>query len=223
MLTDRLRNRHFFALDLFALAGAAYFSFVLRLETVDLNRFWSSWAAFALAAVIITPAVFRWAGIYSRYWRYASIDELLRLSGAMALSTFLAGLLTWLLLDITTSSIVLPRSIPFIFLPLALMATAAPRLAIRVAGTYKSRGGSYGPFKVVAIMGAGDAGAGIVRELQNNPQLGIEVAGFLDDDLAKHDVRIHGVPVLGDRGDIPRVVRNYNVNQVIITMPTAPR
>ena len=70
-------------------------------------------------------------------------------------------------------------------------------------------------------MGAGDAGAMIVRELQNNPHLGLEPVGFLDDDLGKHDVKIHGVPVLGDRHAIPEMVAAYKVNLVIIAMPTA--
>ena len=71
-------------------------------------------------------------------------------------------------------------------------------------------------------MGAGDAGAMIVRELRNNPHLGLEPVGFLDDDLGKHDVNIHGVPVLGDRHAIPEMVAGYKVSQVIIAMPTAP-
>ena len=70
---------------------------------------------------------------------------------------------------------------------------------------------------------------GIVRELQNNPHLGLEPVGFLDDDLGKHDVKIHGVPVLGDSFDsaqdrhaIPAMAASYKVSQVIIAMPTAP-
>ncbi|MCX6032930.1 MAG: nucleoside-diphosphate sugar epimerase/dehydratase [Chloroflexi bacterium] len=77
------------------------------------------------------------------------------------------------------------------------------------------------PPQPVLIMGAGDAGAMIVRELQNNPHLGLEPVGFLDDDLGKHDVKIHGVPVLGDRHAIPAAVKKHQVGQVIIAMPTA--
>ncbi|MFW5940865.1 MAG: polysaccharide biosynthesis protein [Chloroflexota bacterium] len=219
---QRLRNRHFFALDLILLILAAYFSFVLRLESLDLSSFWPSYLIFALSATVIIPFVFRTAGIYSRYWRYASIDELLRLSGAVAIGSIVAGLLTWVVVPALDGNYVFPRSIPFIFLLLALIVTAAPRLGIRILSRYRHHSSSDNPYKVAAIMGAGDAGAIIVRELKNNPQLGIEVAGFLDDDPAKHDMQIHGIPVLGDRHDIPRVVRSYNVSQIIIAMPTAP-
>ncbi|MDX1616891.1 MAG: nucleoside-diphosphate sugar epimerase/dehydratase, partial [Candidatus Promineifilaceae bacterium] len=70
-------------------------------------------------------------------------------------------------------------------------------------------------------MGAGDAGAIMLRELQANPRLGLEVAGFLDDDRAKHGMRIHGVPVLGDRHDIPHIAARYQLRQLIIAIPTA--
>ncbi|RME59106.1 MAG: polysaccharide biosynthesis protein, partial [Caldilineae bacterium] len=72
------------------------------------------------------------------------------------------------------------------------------------------------------IMGAGDAGAMIAREMRNNAHVGLEPVGFVDDDLGKHDVRIHNVPVLGSRQDIPALVREYKVQQVIIAMPSAP-
>lgn len=61
----------------------------------------------------------------------------------------------------------------------------------------------------------------IVRELRANPHLGLEPVGFLDDDLGKHDVVIHGVSVLGDRYVIPKMAADYEVKLVIIAMPTA--
>ena len=222
MLTDRLRNRHFLFLDIVLLTGAAYSSYALRLDTFDLGRFWVSLAGFLLVTLLVVPTVLRVAGIYSRYWRYASIDELLRLSGAVSASGLLAGVVALGVFPLVSETLRTPRSVPLIFLPLALIATAAPRLAVRIAGQYRQRAGKHKRLKIVAIMGAGDAGAMIARELQNNPHLGIEVAGFLDDDTGKHGMRIHGIPVLGDRTTIPRVVRNYNLHQIIIAMPTAP-
>ena len=62
----------------------------------------------------------------------------------------------------------------------------------------------------------------IVRELQRNPQLNMHVVAFFDDDLGKHDVRIHGVPVCGDRHAIPAVVQKQHIRKVIIAMPTVP-
>jgi FlaA1/EpsC-like NDP-sugar epimerase len=61
-----------------------------------------------------------------------------------------------------------------------------------------------------------------VRELKSNPQLHMRAVGFIDDDLAKHDAVIHGVPVLGGRADIPAVIERHKIDQIIIAMPTVP-
>ncbi len=236
-----MRNRSFLLLDALLLPLAVYASFVLRLEELNLfPQYAPGIIVMTLAAIVIIPGVFWQSGIYSRYWRYASVEEMLLLLGAVTLAVFAVGVVSYVTLkilgDVPVAS-VLPRSIPFIFLPMALSVTASPRLfyrfmsASRLTKASMSRGlpafanslraSLVQPQSPVLIMGAGDAGAMIVRELQRNPFLGMEAIGFLDDDLAKHDVRIHGVPVMGSRSDIPELAREYKVKQVIIAMPTA--
>ena len=68
-----------------------------------------------------------------------------------------------------------------------------------------------GPVKIVGVMGAGDAGAMMVRELQNNPQLKMYVVAFFDDDLSKHGMRLHGVTVAGGREQIPTAVKRLRL------------
>ncbi len=71
------------------------------------------------------------------------------------------------------------------------------------------------------IVGAGDAGEMIARELLKNPALGVVPLGFLDDDQQKHNVHIHGLPVIGSRTAIPRVVAEREIDLLILAMPTA--
>lgn len=217
----QLRNRHFFFADLVLLVLAVYLSYVLRLEDFSLAGYRPGFAIFTGLALLITPLVFRSAGVYSRYWRYASAEELLLLIGAVTAATVLTGGISYVVVRLLPGDPVLPRSIPLIFFLLALSTTAGLRLAVRLAVIYGRRYGNSRAIPVLVI-GAGDVGALIVRELQINPQLGMEVLGFLDDDRAKRDVRIHGVPVLGTRHDITRVVAQYKIEQVIIAMPKAP-
>jgi len=72
------------------------------------------------------------------------------------------------------------------------------------------------------VIGAGDAGAMIVRELRRNRQLGLEVVGFIDDDPAKRGARIAGVPVLDNRGALAAMIARHGIRHAIIAMPTAP-
>ena len=71
----------------------------------------------------------------------------------------------------------------------------------------------------VAIMGAGSAGLMIAREIGRNPQLGMQVVGFFDDDANKRNVLIDGLPVLGDRSAIPQLVPEHDIQRIIIAMP----
>ena len=222
----KIRNRYLLLLDCILLILAAYLSFVLRLERTALGLDWTAFLLFIGIALVLTPFTLWRAGIYSRYWRYASVEELLLLAGSLTIAVALIAALSLAIAFFVPGAPSVPRSIPFIFLLLALVATAGPRLLVRLSArstiTLRSGKGSHLQPQPVLVMGAGDAGAMIVRELRNNPHLGLEPVGFLDDDLGKHEVQIHGVPVLGDRHAIPELAAAYQVSQVIIAMPTAP-
>ncbi|MFO7537774.1 MAG: nucleoside-diphosphate sugar epimerase/dehydratase, partial [Chloroflexota bacterium] len=218
----QLRNRHLFVSDILLLPLAAYLSYVLRLDRFDLTSYWQSYFLFSLVALVVTVVVFKAVGLYARYWRYASIDELLLLTGATTISVIgtsaVTAVLTWSL----SLGNLYPRSIPLIFLLLGLMVTAGPRLLLRLLSRYRHGRTHLGYVqKPVLVMGAGDAGAMIVREMRQNPHLGLKVVGLLDDDPRKHGMSIYGVLVLGGREQIPLLVPRLRVEQVIIAMPTA--
>ncbi len=223
---SHLRNRHLFIVDLVLLPLALYLSYALRLERLALGAQWVGFLLFAAVTLVVVPSVFYLTGVYARYWRYASIEEVVLLAGAVTIGVMLAGGLSLLIAWLTPEQLAIPRSIPLIFLLLALAVTTGPRFAIRLLArpprhNKASHRAGGGPPQPVLVMGAGDAGAMIVRELKNNPHLGMEPVGFLDDDLGKHAVVIHDVPVLGDRHAIPRIAARYRVKLVIIAMPTA--
>ena len=221
----QLRNRHFLLSDIVLLTLASYLSYVLRLEGLKFGAHLPSFFFFTALVLLVTPLVFWKVGLYARYWRYVSVDELLLLSGTMTIATLLVAGLS-LIGDFLTGGFALlspmPRSIPFIFLLLGLVATAGPRLVVRFSVRYGLRRASRGEVVPVLVMGAGEAGTMLVRQLQHNTELNMEVVGFLDDDPLKQEMYIVGVPVLGNRHDLSRVVRSYEVDYVIIAMPSAP-
>lgn len=158
--------------------------------------------------------------IYSRYWRFASVEELFLLTGSVTLGTLLATGISFLAIQVMPAASTIPPSIPVIFLLLALTGTALPRIGALV--THRSMGQRKTEGTPVVVMGAGQAGSMIVREIQRNPHLDLDVVAYLDDDRSKHGMRIHGIPVIGARNDIPLIVQQYSIKQVVIAMPAAP-
>ena len=218
-----LRNRHLFISDLLLLAAVAYVSFVLRLDRWEIDLYWLGLAVFTLASVIVIPLIFQRLGIYSRFWAYASIDEVLLLAGGVTVGVLLASLISFGVVFAGVFPIYIPRSVPYIFLLLAIAATAGPRLLVRVTAGYRGRrSGARAAATPVAIMGAGHAGVMIVRELQRNPQLGQRVVAFFDDDHSKRGMKISNVPVIVNRQAIAAAAARYRFKRVIIAMPTAP-
>jgi len=221
-MINNFRNRHFFILDVILLAVAGYLSFVLRLERLDITPFWQSGTIFTIAAVILIPFSLLQIQVYSQFWQYASIEEILNLiigniGGTIAATIVTAGIL-WLL----PNNYPFPRSIPFIFVMLALAVTAIPRVTARALVTHRSKNSDEVVYRNVLIIGAGNAGAMIARELQRSTDSSIKPVGFIDDDSRKQNMQIRGLPVLGNRDDIPTLAKTYKIEQVIIAMPTAP-
>lgn len=222
----KIRNRYFLITDLFLLALAVYLSYVLRLETIVPESYRSGMLLFGGTVLVVLPIFFYGAKLYSRYWRYASLNDLLMLAGISATSILFASLVAFTLAAWLPAHPVIPRSIPFIFLFLAITVTAVPRLLVRMEAQFSHSNGKQngnGAFlKPVAIMGAGDAGVMIARELHQNPHLGMRVVAFLDDAPGKQGLHIHGIRVMGDRHAIPSLVHQLALEQVIFAMPTAP-
>ena len=221
-----IRNRHFFFIDLVLLPCMVVLAFALRLDAVGVQGHLAAVVLYIWISVPLKLLVFWRAGLYRRYWQYASLDELLLIAVATGVSVVLAAGLLFAVALPWSGIRGFPRSVPLIDGMLTLMAVGGPRFACRVVWQHRRRGrqrakGAAAPERVL-IVGAGNAGALIVKEMLDNPQVGLEPVGFVDDDPAKHGVRMLGLPVLCGRAGIPDLVLQYRVNQVIIAMPTAP-
>lgn len=217
-----LRNRYFLLGDFILLPLAVLAAYFLRLDgnPIEPELYWQGFVAFTLVIIVITPAIFWRFGVYSRYWRYASIDEVQLLVLTVAAATLVASGATWLILVPTSDNNVFPRSIPFIFFLLALPMTALPRIAVRALAGYRRQAiRSARPHALV--VGAGNAGVMVARELRQD-RASYKMMGFLDDDPQKRDMRILGLPVLGTRHDLARIVEQFEIDQVIIAIPSAP-
>jgi FlaA1/EpsC-like NDP-sugar epimerase len=219
------RNRYVLVGDVILAVLAAFGSYLLRLEPGPaLNLYLPSAYWLAVLAVLIKPPIYYAFGLYRRIWLYASIRELKLIAVAVTAASLPVGFGILLLFNAGVF-IGFPRSVLVIDWLLSLLMVGGLRLALRMLAENRMLTNlAKGPAEAhyVLIVGAGDAGALVVRELQKNPQLNMVPVGFLDDDPAKQGQQIYGVPVEGPITDLDRVLGSRGVNEVIIAIPSAP-
>ena len=219
-----MRNRYLFLLDIVLLSVTPTLALVMR---VDVSAWVASYAPaliqFTVLALIIKLAIFFLFGLYRRYWRYASVDELVSIILAVGSATLIvAGLFFGAGILGIDAGRSLPRSVPFIDGLLTMMVIGGTRFSVRVMAHKRRHSERQRDNKAVLIVGAGDAGAAIVREILSSRHINIDPVGFVDDNPNKQRKSIHGIPVLGTRKDIPALVKQYEVEEVVIAIPTAP-
>jgi len=216
-----LRNRYYFFLDVLILAVTPTLALWLRKDTLaGIDRYAPALIAYTLVCMAIRLPIFRAFGMYKRYWRYASVEDFAQILIAVLFSTVIIAVLFYGSWNRGIWDVPLPRSIPFINALITLLAVGGTRFTARAAENLL-RGARRHEGKRVLIVGAGDAGQSLVRELRNSKQVRLCPVGFLDDDPRKHGLHIHNLPVFGGRNKLVDVVRRYRVAEVIIAMPSA--
>jgi len=159
--------------------------------------------------------VFLVFGLYRGIWRYASVPDLRRI----VFAAIVGVTTTALVLQLLQLPVVVPRSVFFLDPILLVMLMGGSRLAYR---TWKEhRLVSLGALNAqpVVIMGAGDAGAALAKELAKSREW--RVVGLLDDNAGKLGRQIHGLPVAGRLDELPSVARRFSVSHAIIALPSA--
>ena len=219
-----IRNRYLLLIDLVLIVASVFGAMALRFELGPLFFYYLPFAYWMIGvSLVVKPLVFYFFSLYRRMWVYASIREL-RL---VAFAVSAASVLVTIILMILYSLKIFPgfvRSVLIIDWLLSLIFIGGIRFLLRlIAESFKSNNLSTpNPVnKRVLIIGAGDAGALVVRELQKNPDLNLTAVGFLDDNPNKLGQQIHGVQVLGLIKDVGRIVEGRKIDEVIIAIPSA--
>jgi FlaA1/EpsC-like NDP-sugar epimerase len=220
-----IRNRYLLLGDIFLSLISVLASYLIRLELIAIFPTYQNSLLWMLGIVVaVKPLVYYLFGIYRRLWRYASTRELvLILSAVTAASMVVSGVMIGLFAAGLFYGF--PRSVLVIDWLLSMAFVGGLRFIFRLMAETTSSAANrmFIPRrkKWVLVVGAGDAGAMVVRELQKNPQLNIKPIGFLDDNPAKKDSQIHGVPVLAPLDEISHILDSRHVDEVIIAIPSA--
>ena len=174
------------------------------------------WVGVVTAVVVF--ALFR---LYSSIWSYAGATEFKNITLACGLASLLnMGVIMALNSEKTVP---LPRSYYIMYFVFLLILVIISRFFYRTFFSVKKQveeTKTRETRKRVLIIGAGSGGNDLIREIKNSKYLNMKVVGAIDDDAGKVGNYIHGVKVLGKRGDIPRIAEKYRVEEIILAMPS---
>lgn len=211
----RYRRFIVFTWHVFAVSAANTAAFYLRFEGDIPSDFMRVLPYSILIMLAVRLPIFRVAGLDRGLWRYAGIADiqmiLLSVTGGTAL---FAILVLWV-----AKLRPFPRSVLVIDWLLIVCMACGVRLAIRWYRCRRLSDARKGTKTLV--IGAGNAGELIVRDMKNSHSGSYDPIGFVDDDENKMGLTIHGVPILGSMRDIPWIIKKYQPEEVLLAMPSA--
>ncbi len=215
-IASRLRSDLPLALvDVMLVAGSFLVLLALRFDGNIPSKYQTRLFAFLPVIILVHLGSNLAWGLYGQIWKHASVAEARRIVFAGAT----AGALIFLVNP--TRAFPVPRSVALLGAFLATMVMGAARFQ----GRLRRRSGSASPdvkaATRVAVVGAGDAGASIVREMRRQAETDRVPVAIVDDDPRKQGRSMLGVPVVGDIANLPEVVRYFRADEVLIAIPSA--
>ena len=211
---DIIVRYRLFSLTLLFLLQAAlanYLSFLLRFESMPPSVYLNQFLIYLPVLLSLRLVFFLLAGLYKGVWRYAGISDLMKIIN----STTFGSIAFFLIVRYGIGDVDYPRSIYVLDCVLCIIISGGGRLFIRVLRESMIQE----PLgKKTLIIGAGDAGEMIVREMKSHEHPYTPI-GFVDDDPRKKGLTIHGVPVLGQSHMIPELIEKYKPDEILISSP----
>lgn len=213
-----MKKTMLFITDFILLSLALMAALVIRFEGAIPRQYMQLYIRTFFLIAAFQIAIYYFMGLYKSLWKYASIDEVVQLFGATTIGMMLIAVAGFV------SSHPYPRSVYAICWLLNFLLLGGTRLSYRVARRAKyilHKGDT--PGRRVMIIGAGSAGSMVIKELRNHGEMKSIPVVVIDDDRAKQHRSIHGVPVVGGREKIQTAVEKYQVDDIIIAVPSAKR
>ncbi|WP_199543289.1 polysaccharide biosynthesis protein [Paraburkholderia kururiensis] len=204
-----------FAFDLCAVSAAWLLAYVIRFNGPVPAEFWNSGLHALFWVLVIYGLMFRGYGLYRGMWVFASLPDLVRIAKAVCVGALAVVIASALL----QPKPVVPRSVLLVSPMLLFLAMGGSRALYRAAKEFYRYGGLVGQGKPVLVLGAGTAGANLVRELKRSGEW--RLVGLLDDDPVKQGRELYGYRVLGPIGDLQKISSGLKVEHVIIAVPSA--
>lgn len=213
-------------IDCLIITIGLFFALLIRFDgsipEYYINVYFRSFAVF----VAINEIIFYVFRLYKSLWQYASINELMQIFVSTLFGTA-ACFLFGLILDMQ-----FPDSVYFIFWLITLLLIGGIRFSYRALRRIRRQGiiihkkessKEARDIKRVMVIGAGEAGSMVIKEMRSHKELGYEPVIAVDDDKWKKNSRINGVLVAGGRNDIKALAEKYRIDEIIVAIPSAKK
>ncbi|MBI9018656.1 MAG: polysaccharide biosynthesis protein [Phycisphaerae bacterium] len=201
---------------------------------VDAKWFPEQFLIWLLVILMVKITIFGLCGQYSGWWRYASVSDLFGIIKASYLSSLILVPGWYIFCLIIGKTYPDPNTIPTFLVPLhgidvsiliidwaaTILIICVARMSIRLYYE-ENRTISKGRLARMLIVGAGNAGETLLREIQRMSKMQYEVAGFIDDNPKKIGAKIHGTTVLGNTSQIRDIAAKEKIDEIVIAMPSA--
>jgi len=204
-----------FLFDLCAVAGSWLIAYLLRFNGSIPYDFRVGALRSLLWVLPVYGGMFRVFGLYRGMWVFASLPDLVRISKAV-----IAGALIAMVVSVLVQPYpIVPRSVLVVSPLFLFLAMGGSRALYRATKEFYLYGGLVAQGKPVVVLGAGNAGASLARELSRSSEW--RLVGLLDDDVSKHGREIYGYKVLGSISELPRMAEELKTEYAIIAIPSA--
>ncbi|MDO4988261.1 MAG: polysaccharide biosynthesis protein, partial [Synergistes sp.] len=208
------KNRRVFVCDFLCIAAALAIGYSMRLTfffllLVHAGDIWGTLAVFSSAIL----AALYLGRIYSVFWQRASVEEYFSFA-----RWYFVGISVFVILNMYVRALFMPRSTLLIAAPLAFIFMMGMRATFKLTEAYR-KGGEHTAGRAL-IVGAGDAGTAIARDLLRKANTFVPI-GFIDDDPGLRGMTIASLKVLGGREVLHDAIADHSIDTVLIAMPSA--
>ncbi len=223
VIDSKLMIRRFFLLmlDIVIIVVSSWTAIIIRFDfkpgNID-SRFIESIWSYMPINVIVTLLIFNVFRMYKSLWRFAGVIEMLNVFSACVIATGVQ------LVGLKFLNYPVPRSYHFLYFALILFMTIISRFIYRFLRATYRRIKNGGSTRNVMVIGAGEAGNALIKEIKGSDHIENKVVKcIIDDDPDKQKNYIQGIKVVGDRNNILECVKLYNIDEIMIAMPSVSK
>ena len=215
ILTIKKRYLLLFTIDSLILLSSIFLCFLLLYQYE--NVFNNEILLISMITLFIGYHSFAWHyGLYRKMWIYASIEELKSVVKAVSFTMFVT-----MVMQLAYAATLYTRTLLLTWMLLILL-LGASRMSLRVYNEWSIHRKTMDKNRTL-VVGAGQAGRMIVRQMQQSPEWGRNPVVFVDDDTKKWGLEVYGLPVVGGLKDIPEVLDTYHIDLIVIAIPSLTR